>query len=228
MNKQQLCIALLMLLGGLQAKAQQPELCICQGDSCDVFEARHVGRVNFADGYVLVDHWLYDVQRVDSIVFARPGLSATELGWWGDLDEGASRYEVRFYDTKLQFAYHLTYRITAHEGLCQSASCTVTFSSDEQKERFESYFTDITSGSGNSDPYIYVKETLTGPRKFELWTMSGPCLPSNVTGIEEHDKQLGVDLTYLLAGRPMTDVLLIIEGWIYNPLIPMDNPVSNQ
>ena len=211
--------------------AQQQELCICYADSCDVFEMRHLGDINLTNGFISVDSLHnYSMQRVDSIVFVRPRLAATELGWWGDLDGGASRYEARFYDVQLHFTYHVTYRLTALDGLCREAACTITFCSKEQRDEYaQSYLTNVSSDV-NGDPYIYVKETLTGPRKFEQWVMSGPQLPTDALlasgGFEQtpDSSAIVVQLTSLLAGRPMSDVRQIIEGWIYNPLVKADNP----
>ncbi len=234
MNKQKLCIALLMLLGALYARAQQQELCICRQDSCDVFEVRHIGCINFANGIISVDRLRsYSVQGFDSIVFTRPQLTATELGWWGDLDEGLSRYELHYYDAELQSTYHVSFEMADSAGICQGAACTITFSCKEQKELFyEQYFMKATS-EANNDPYIYVKETLTGPRKFEVWVMGSPLLPVDaLLNAREIDfisdsEMIVVPLANQLAGRTMADVKLIIEGWVYNPLKQRDNPDYN-
>ena len=210
-------IILAALLSSLHAEAQQ-ELCICCGDSCDVFETRHVGALSFAAGYL----------TIDSITFARPRLVATELGWWGTLDEGPSHYDLRYDDATLGFTYRVAYHFEAHEGCCTSAKCVIRFASIEQMETFEQTYLLKPATDASGDPYIYVKETLTGPRRFELWTMSGPILP--VEAILSYDMSSASDLSIavplddLLAGRTMTDVRLVVEGWLYNPLVKADNP----
>jgi len=232
MKKLSSYIILTALLASLHAEAQQ-ELCICHGDSCDVFEVRHAGTVNFADGYFFVGHQPYSVQRIDSIVFARPRLDATELGWWGNLDEGPSRCEVRFYDAELHISYGVAYGFTVHDGLCETATCTLTFSSVEQKDSYLHAYVMNQATDASGDPYIYVKETLTGPRKFELWVMSGPPLPADAhldeagtvnPSYPDDNHLLMYSLTHLLQGRTMAEVCLIVEGWLYNPLVPIENP----
>ena len=163
------------------------------------------------------------------IVFRRPQLKATERGWWGDLNEGASRYEERFRDDMLHTTYHVSYRFTAHDGLCTVAECVIMFNSAEEWEDYMEHYVLSVPSVDINDPYIYVKETLTGPRRFELWVMSGPLLPVNVvkTGMvyeitDDHCPR--IDLTEQLVGRTMTDVRLIVEGWLYNPLVLTDNP----
>ncbi len=220
---------MLALLDSLQAEAQQ-EFCICHADSCDVFELRHVGSLSFAGGCFSLGHMQpYGVERIDSIVFSRPCLNVTELGWWGDLQEGASRYEARYDDDLLAYTYHVSYRLTAHNGFCTTAECVLLFSSDDQRQAFmDSYI--LSPAAPDGDPYIYVKETLTGPRRFELWEMGGPLLPKEtlVTVGSEASSMIPsgiiISLTDLLAGRPMSDVRLIIEGWLYNPLVQIENP----
>ena len=166
---------------------------------------------------------------IDSITFARPRLVATELGWWGTPDEGPSHYDLRYDDAMLGFTYRVGYHFEAHEGCCTSASCVIRFASDEQMETFVQTYLERPATDATNDPYIYVKETLTGPRKFELWTMSGPILP--VEAILSYDMSsasghctVDVPLDDLLAGRSMADVRLVIEGWLYNPLLKADNP----
>ena len=229
MKKLSSYIILTALLSSLHAKAQQ-ELCICCGDSCDVFETRHVGALSFAAGYLTIEHMrAYAVQRIDSITFARPRLAATELGWWGTLDEGSSRYELRYDDATLGFTYHVSYHFEAHEGCCTSATCDIQFANMGQRQTFVQTYLERPATDATNDPYIYVKETLTGPRKFELWTMTGPILPVEaITSYDitaAHDNcTVDVPLDDLLAGRTMADVRLVVEGWLYNPLVKADNP----
>ncbi len=229
MKKLSSYIILTALLSSLHAEAQQ-ELCICCGDSCDVFETRHVGALSFAAGYLTIEHMrAYAVQRIDSITFARPRLAATELGWWGTLDEGPSRYELRYDDATLGITYHVGYHFEAHEGCCTSATCDIQFANMGQRQTFVQTYLERPATDATNDPYIYVKETLTGPRKFELWTMSGPILPVEaITSYDitaAHDNcTVDIPLDDLLAGRSMADVRLVIEGWLYNPLLKADNP----
>ena len=172
----------------------------------------------------------YAVQRIDSITFVRPRLAPTELGWWGVLDEGPSRYELRYDDATLGITYRVAYHFTAHEGCCTSATCVIRFADIGQVEAFvQTYYLEKSATDASSDPYIYVKETLTGPRKFELWTMSGPILPVEAITASGMASALegctiNVPLGDLLGGRTMADVRLIVEGWLYNPLVKADNP----
>ncbi|MBQ9645503.1 MAG: hypothetical protein IJV24_03965 [Prevotella sp.] len=219
-----------LLLPSLTAVAQQ-QMFICHQDSCEAFEMRHVGNINFADGFLFIEHMQpYSVSAIDSIVFAHPALTVSPRGWWGNLDEGTSRCEARISDATLGFDYHVCFLFSAVGGICTQAACEVTFETESQKETFlENYFEEAVNGDCEDSPYIYVKETLTGPRKFELWTMSAPMLPMDACVYPgyyapEDPLILSVELNKQLVGRSMTDVRQIIEVWLYTPAVQTENP----
>ena len=73
------------------------------------------------------------------------------------------------------------------------------------------------------NPYIYVKETATGPRRFETWVTNGPVLPDG-SDLVLDGTMLWSDCSDLLAGRPIEDVQIIIEAWVHQQPKRVINP----
>ena len=161
----------------------------------------------------------YAIEDVDSIVFHRPLLPCRELGWWGDMTDGQSQYKARLraeIDGYEPFDYDVLFIIETQEGICQSVRCEL-YSSEE-------WMAEALFDKGKLDnPYIYVKETGTGPRRFETWITNGPVLPDGSDWIQD-GTMFWSDCSNLLAGRPIEDVQIIIEAWVHQQPKRVTNP----
>ena len=78
-----------------------------------------------------------------------------------------------------------------------------------------------------------MKGSQTGPRHFEMWIMGDPVLPADCLWDEQPEfppddeperQQLSADCTPLLRNRPMDEVKLLVETWLFEPAEIMDNP----
>lgn len=202
----------------------QGQLYVCHHDSCDAYETAHINSITFSYDSIHIDcQPPYAIPQVDSIVFVKPrSLHMEERGWWGDMTEGEVRFLTVLTDSTYRFNYHVRFTITAHDGFCQTAFCELAFDDAGQCKLFrEQRYTDAST----NDPYIYVKGTLTGPRKFEAWVMGSPVLPIECTWAEAGDGLLlHSDCSAVLTGRPMSEVRLLVEGWLFLPTMTLTNP----
>ena len=226
----------LCLTAGAQAR-----LYVCHRDSCEVYDTEHIDSVIFQfDSFRIGGQPPYSAAQVDSIVFRQPyGLTVEERGWCGDMGEGESRFlaALTARDTDSPFDYHAEFTFTAHDSICQTAKCELTFDEEWECELVllgkdygigsEEHEEDSESApSGGGDPYIYVKETLTGPRRFETWPMGNPpVLPTGcIWETGDDGLSLRADCSPILADRPMYEVKQIVEAWLFQPYIKIENP----
>lgn len=211
---------LLLLAPCLSARAQQ-QLFVCHDDSCDAYETRHVVQMVMTarDSLQIDQQPPYCVHDVDSIVFTAPRhLTVRRRGWWGDMANGSSQY-LTYLDSPQPI--DVAFSIAAKQGICLSAQCQLTFTSDEMLQLFLDKATDATN-----NPYLDVRVTQTGPRHFERWVMDNAILPAGVEIRLQGTSSCTVtaDCTALLTGRPMSEVRTIVEAWVHQPPTWEDNP----
>lgn len=217
-------VAALML--SLTAGAQE-RLYVCHHDSCEVYETSNIGSITFQNDSFCIDGQLpYPVSQVDSMVFKLPAsLTIEERGWWGNMQEGESRFTTTL-TCKLSntsFDCHVQFILTALDSICQNVVCELTLDEERHINLFFLFGGELTEESGGNDPYIYVKETLTGPRRFETWTMGDPVLPEGCVWEATTDSLvIRSDCSMFLAGRPMDEVKQIVEAWLFQPLIQIE------
>jgi len=106
--------------------------------------------------------------------------------------------------------------IETQAAICHSVRCELHFSEEWMAEMF------FYKSTGADNPYIYVKETATGPRRFETWITNGSVLP-NECHLALGDRMLRSDCSNLLAGRPIEEVQIIIEAWVHQKPKKIDN-----
>ena len=224
MKTKLLYIALLFLLIGGNVKAQQ-QMYICRSGQADAYEVNGMTQLEMKpDTFRIRQQPPYALQEVDSIVFHRPALPVRELGWWGDMTDGQSFYKAQLrmdanvfelYRTEPDefepFDYDVLFIIETEGGICQTVRCELHFSEEWMCQTFL-WLNDLPDSLG--DPYIYVKETGTGPRRFETWITNNPVLPVENTW-EQEGTMLWSDCTELLSDRPMEDVQVIVEAWVH-------------
>ena len=199
----------------LSSPAEEGEwrMYVCRGDSCHSFEVQNVDEVTFhPDSFHVERWWQYAYNETDSIVFRQPNLMTTEMGWWGDIRNGESCYLAHPYKDLFETTFEVCYRVTAQNGVCLSVNLELTFAEEWMAEGFLVFPT----GEGDGDPYIYVKNTQTGPRKFEVWIMNNLVIPFGIP-LEGDGCVLSADCSDLLAGRDMVEVKTIIEAWVQQP-----------
>ena len=207
---------LLLLMVGLNASAQR-QMFVCQGYRCDAFETGQSTVMTFtADSMQVGQLPPYNIGEVDSILFSQPQLSTRQLGWWGNVSDGHSDYKARIEDTWGR-RYDVDFSFEATNGICRSAHCTLLF---DEEWMLENYLMIEATDSGGDDPYIYVKETLTGPRRYEKWVMDDPVLPDHKLW-EGSGTVLQADCRALLADRAMSDVQQIVEAWLFQKGTPI-------
>lgn len=226
--KKTLLSVMLLILPGLAAVAQQ-HVYVCHGTSCEAYEMRNILQITFAADSFRVDGRMpYATEQVDSIVFCQPQLATESMGWEGDLADGEAHYREVLTDTVCHFNYHVEFIVSVSDSICQSAQCRLTFDEQWQLDAFMlERHTDATNTEDS--PYIYVKGSQTGPRKFDLWVMGDPVLPADCkwqTTVAQ-PCVLAADCSSQLVGRPMSEVRLIIEAWLYQPAQVIDNPFYN-
>jgi hypothetical protein len=119
------------------------------------------------------------------------------------------------------------YRLTSEDSVCQSARCELWFPDEETAHQFWFIVIQNPEDIYSGDPYIYVKNTQTGPRKFEVWEMGGGVTPVGLTW-EQSGCMLSADCTALLAGRPMSEVMEIVEAWVQQPAEKMLKPTDDE
>lgn len=212
---------LLSLGGNLLAQRQ---MYICRGGQADAYEVNGMTKLEMMpDSFRIRQQPAYAIEEVDSIVFHHPLLPCRELGWWGDVTDGQSLYkaqlrmdaeEINRYGLDIEpFDYDVLFIIESENGICQTVRCELHFSEEWMCQTFHELGVEkITDSLG--DPYIYVKETGTGPRRFETWITNSPVLPVENTW-EQEGTMLWSDCTELLSGRPMEDVQVIVEAWVH-------------
>ena len=169
----------------------------------------------------------YSTAQVDSIVFKHPvTLIIEKRGWCDDMCDGESRFltVLTVNNNNYSFDYHVRFTFTANDSICQTAKCELLFNEVWQKDLF--LFPEILdTEDGGDDPYIYVKETLTGPRRFETWEMDNPVLPKDcMWEVVSDSLLLRSDCSAFLTGRPMSEVKQIVETWLFKPAVKKDNP----
>ena len=208
-----ICVALLLICA-MRTQAQ-PAMYICAGQRADAFSLSYIDKVSLAPDSFVVERWFkYVPQEIDSIVFKAPAMPVEEMGWWGNMANGNSVYHVEWKAHNGQPHHHIRFYVETQDGICQTVSCELTFDSEEDAE---TYGIGDETEVPTDDPYIYVKETQTGPRRYEVWIMDGPLLP------EDHWWQregcnLWSDVSDVLSGRPIDEVVTIVETWIWQPV----------
>lgn len=223
-------LAALMLC--LTARAQV-RLYVCHHDSCEVYDTEHIDSITFLGRNFRIDGQSpYSALQVDSMMFKQPAnLTMEERGWWGDMREGESYFlaVLTVEHDDFHFDYHVRFSFTANDSICQTAKCELLFDEEWQWILFFGKEDDTTGGPpGEGDPYIYVKETLTGPRRFEIWKMDDPVLPESCVWKVSADRlAMYSDCSPVLLGRPMSEVKIIVEAWLFQPLKQIENPYYN-
>lgn len=225
MKKILLYITLLFLSaeGNLMAQRQ---MYICRTGQADAYEVNYMTQLEMMpDSFHIRQQPAYAIEDVDSIVFHQPLLPCRELGWWGNMTDGQSQYKARLraeIDGYEPFDYDVLFIIETQEGICQSVRCQLHSSEEWMAEALLILLEDKDATISDS-PYIYVKETGTGPRRFETWVTNGPVLPDGSDWVQE-GMALWSDCSSLLAGRPMGDVQIIIEAWVHQQPKRVINP----
>lgn len=216
MKKILLYITLLSLSAEGNLMAQQ-QMYICRAGQADAYEVNYMTQLEMMpDSFRIRQQPAYAIEDVDSIVFHRPLLPCRELGWWGDMTDGQSQYKARLraeIDGYEPFDYDVLFIIETQEGICQSVRCQLHSSEEWMAEALFILLADKDATISDS-PYIYVKETGTGPRRFETWVTNGPVLPDG-SDLVLDGTMLWSDCSDLLAGRPIEDVQIIIEAWVH-------------
>ena len=110
------------------------------------------------------------------------------------------------------FDYDVLFIIETQGGICQAVRCELHFSELWMRDILFEWWVGKTSDTTGA--YVYVKETGTGPRRFETWITNSPVLPVENTW-EQEGTMLWSDCTELLSGRPMEDVQVIVEAWVH-------------
>ena len=221
MKKILLYITLLFLSVEGNIMAQQ-QMYICRAGEADTYEVNYMTQLQMeTDSFRIRQQPPYAIEDVDSIVFHHPALPCRELGWWGNMTDGQSQYKARLRaetgESEL-FDYDVLFIIETQDSICQSVRCELHFSEEWIAEVLSE---DETADSSN--PYIFVKETATGPRRFETWVTNGPVLPDGSDWNQE-GTTLWSDCSNLLAGRPIEDVQIIIEAWVHQEPKRVINP----
>ena len=209
--------------GNLMAQRQ---MYICRAGQADAYEVNYMTQLEMMpDSFRIRQQPPYAIEDVDSIVFHQPLLPCRELGWWGNMTDGRSFYKARLkaeIDGNEPFDYDVLFIIEAQAGICQSVRCQLHSSEEWMAEALLILLEDKDATISDS-PYIYVKETGTGPRRFESWVTNGPVLPDGSDWVQE-GMALWSDCSSLLAGRPMGDVQIIIEAWVHQQPKRVINP----
>ena len=228
--KTKLLFIMLVFLSMKGSIMAQHRMYICRFGLADAYEVSCMAQLEMkTDSFRIRQQPAYDIEEVDSIVFHSPELPVRELGWWGDLTEGQSLYKAQLrMDADVldlygyphhefePFDYDVLFIIEAEGGICQTVRCELHFSEEWMSRTFLEWLAEKLNdtGDGGTNPYIYVRETGTGPRRFETWVSNDPVLPSGSTWTIE-GTMLWSDCTELLSGRPMEDVQVIIEAWVH-------------
>jgi hypothetical protein len=231
--KTKLLFIMLVFLSMKGSIMAQHRMYICRLGLADAYEVNCMAQLEMeTDSFRIRQQPAYDIEEVDSIVFRSPDLPVRELGWWGDLTDGQSLYKAQLrMDADVldlygyphhefePFDYDVLFIIEAEGGICQTVRCELHFSEEWMCQSFlewglEKLTGSDSGGSSDSNPYIYVKETGTGPRRFETWISNDPVLPGGSEWNQE-GTMLWSDCTELLSGRPILDVQEIIEAWVH-------------
>ena len=215
MRIESLLIAFLLLLG-LPVNAQLFSLC-CE-DRCDAFEVNPMNQLELYNGRGLVGGLSYPLASIDSIVFCQPDLPIRELGWQRGENEGTYYYNtpLSLKDSVMgELRCDVQFTIQFANGICTAACCEVTLEDDSMSSFFLEEATIGGNTDANSDEYIYVKLTQTGPRKREIWMMQDPVLPAGIQWYYDGNLVLQADCSELLAGRSMGDIRKIVEAWVH-------------
>lgn len=200
---------------------------VCMGNNWHAFDVSHIGEVAFrADSFLVERYWLYAYEQMDSVVFRQPDFPAIELGWWGKMENDSCHYQNMFKWEEVADGM-VDYRLTCVDSVCQSALCELRFPDEETARKFWSTVILDQEATTSEDPYIYVKNTQTGPRKFEVWEMGGSVTPAGLTW-EQTGCMLYADCTALLTGRPMSEVMEIVEAWVQQPLEKQLKPTDDE
>lgn len=211
-----LCLCSLL---SMNANAQRNAY-VCYGNKADAFDTGNLKEITFSRDSIVLRRLAYSKNLTDSIVFRRPLLKIFESGWWGNLSDGTSRYQVRnhFMD---QIYYVVTFSFVAVGDTCQSASCRLSFDEEWMRNLFLRFYhpnhpaVSDTTGSDGSPTYISVKQTQTGPRRREDWHMRDPVLPDGIQWVADGNNVLNASCTEVLKDRPMEEVQTIIEAWLH-------------
>lgn len=240
MKKILLYITLLFLSAEGNVMAQQ-QMYICRAGQADAYEVNYMTQIEMMpDSFRIRQQPAYALEDVDSIVSHHPALPCRELGWWGNMTDGQSQYKARLkadvkdikpfdYDGNEYIDYDVLFIIEAQSGICQSVRCELHFDiSDHPQELMileyiRSYINRLSDSTKQDSPYIYVKETGTGPRRFETWITNGPVLPDGSDWIQD-GTMFWSDCSNLLADRPIEDVQIIIEAWVHQQPKKIYNP----
>lgn len=238
--KTKLLFIMLVFLSMKGSIMAQHRMYICRFGLADAYEVSCMAQLEMkTDSFRIRQQPAYDIEEVDSIVFHSPELPVRELGWWGDLSEGQSLYKAQLrmaadvldlygypHHEFEPFDYDVLFIIEAESGICQTVRCELHFSEEWMSQIYLYLIEEQCDSSSGQDPYIYVKETGTGPRRFETWVSNDPVLPIESTWHRE-GTMLWSDCTELLSGRPIEDVQEIIEAWVHQQPKKINKPDSN-
>ena len=207
MKKKNLHLAIAMTCASISAHAQ---MYVCTKDSFDAFDHTKGTVTTFREDSLWVGRLGYRIARIDSITFCTPAHPVQALGWWGDVNNGLSQYTAlsKDVDGMNEQACTVTFSFEAKTGICLAARCSIQSIDDSPIDPFDP--DEVSTG----DPYIYVKETQTGVRKFEAWVMNGPVLPNPELWVKS-EHEWWADCGSLLAGRNMGEVQTIVETWLH-------------
>ena len=226
--KTKLLFIMLVFLSMKGSIMAQHRMYICRFGQADAYEVSCMAQLEMkTDSFRIRQQPAYDIEEVDSIVFHSPELPVRELGWWGDMTDGQSLYKAQLrMDADVldlygyphhefePFDYDVLFIIEAEGGICQTVRCELHFSEEWMSQIYLYLIEEKCDSSSGQDPYIYVKETGTGPRRFETWVSSDPVLPDESIWNKD-GTMLWSDCTDLLGNRPIEDVQEIIEAWVH-------------
>ena len=214
--------ALLLMLLTTKASGQQ-KLYICQGAHCDAIEANNYNRLRFIDGDSLRAGMrpAYAIADIDSMTFRAPLLITRERGWREDAAGGQLSYSDHLTFPKDLFSFDLLFSISVKDGVCTAATCEMVFDEPWMIEAFVD--PDHNGGEASTSGYIYVKLTQTGPRRYDVWTMKErwSIWPQDCP-FDINDTTVTANCSSHLAGRPVGEVVEIVEAWIYEEGVKQD------
>ena len=226
--KTKLLFIMLVFLSMKGSIMAQHRMYICRFGLADAYEVSCMAQLEMkTDSFRIRQQPAYDIEEVDSIVFHSPELPVRELGWWGNMTDGQSLYKahLKLVDIYPEIngqdlgmfelsEFDVLFIIEAQDGICQTVRCELCFIEEWMSEALQDMGVWSLIDGPDGDPYIYVKETATGPRRFETWVTNSPVLPDGCIW-EEDGTLLWSDCSELLSGRPMEDVQVIVEAWVH-------------
>lgn len=213
----------LWTLSGLAASTDDV-VYVCHGQRADRLQLRHLGEgVFLPDTLRLGFNECYPLSAVDSIVTTEPStLHVEDLGWQGDLHEGASWYYYYSGGLGLTVFNNSPFWFWSTDGKCQQAMrvWAMILPPDVADKLLNDPSINtpgpvVTYGG----KYRYVKRTLTRRRKRSLEDapLSPPVYGDFRASYDVRDSIFKMEDIYtkLLAGKPMADVQRIVYCWVH-------------